>query len=68
MIDPSELYTEKQAAFFLGVTAPTLRTYRSKEDYGPPYVRVDTMSIRYRGEDLITFLAARKPRKTKDAA
>jgi len=53
-----ELLTTKEAALFLRMTAGTLNVWRSNRRYPLRFVKVGR-SVRYRREDLLTFLNSR---------
>lgn len=50
-----ELVKDKSAAEYLGVTTATLRRWR-KEGVGPKWFNLGNRLIRYRTDDLKTFL------------
>jgi predicted DNA-binding transcriptional regulator AlpA len=61
----STLLTEKETAARLGLSASTLRNWRSKGQ-GPPFIRLSARAIRYSRADVDNFLMSRKRRSTSD--
>lgn len=59
------LLTEKQAARFLGFSARTLQSWRSRGG-GPRYVSVSPRCVRYRPEDLRRWIEERVRTSTSD--
>jgi predicted DNA-binding transcriptional regulator AlpA len=54
-----QLLHEREAAAMLGVSPTTLSTWRSRQRYDLPFVRLGgARSIRYRLSDLQAFIAA----------
>lgn len=51
----THLLTRKEAAEYLNITLNTLCRWMKKDTYEMPYVRIGK-SIRYRKEDLISFV------------
>lgn len=65
-IDPDKLYTDKQAAGYLGLSPNSLRRYRVMKRLGPDYIRLSNgWSIRYRGSVLIAFITTRAENAAK---
>jgi hypothetical protein len=54
----SHLLNNKEAAAYIGITAPTLDIWRCTKRFNIPYIRVGRL-IKYRQETLDTFLASR---------
>jgi predicted DNA-binding transcriptional regulator AlpA len=63
VVQPSRLFTPKQAAGLLQVSEFTLERWRRTGD-GPPYVRLSARAIRYREVELTAFIEARVTRHT----
>ncbi|MDP9351636.1 MAG: helix-turn-helix domain-containing protein [Chloroflexota bacterium] len=59
------LLTEEQAAAALGFTRRFLQNRRVTGD-GPPFCRISARAIRYRPEDLETWIQARMRTSTSD--
>lgn len=59
----SALLTSKQVATMLSVTTKTLERWRGV-GYGPLFVRLSHVSVRYRAEDVRSFIDARVCRST----
>lgn len=57
-----EYYTADQAAKFLGYSYQTLNNFRTN-NIGPEYFKVGR-SIRYKHEDLVSFIESQKKIKT----
>ena len=51
------LATERDAAAILRMSVCTLRNWRAKR-IGPPYLKLGKRAVRYRREDLDSFIAA----------
>jgi len=51
-----QLLTGKEAAASLGVSLRTLENWRQRHK-GPPYVKLESALVRYRTQDLETWLA-----------
>lgn len=64
---PPSLMTTKQAATFLGVSASFLEKDRWAGSR-IPFIRIGSRSIRYRMEDLASFIQARSMRSTSEYA
>ena len=55
---PPPLLDEAEAARFLSLTRRTLQAWRLR-GLGPPHVRISRRAIRYRVEDLVTYVEGR---------
>jgi len=55
---PSRLLTEREAAERLGLAYGTLCVWRTTKRYALPFVKCGR-AVRYRGEDIDAFIAAR---------
>ena len=62
---PDALLHTIEAAFLLGLSPRTLETLRLRGD-GPPFVAVTKRAVRYRRQDLIEWIGARRRRSTSD--
>ncbi len=62
---PDEMLTERQAAALIGVAAPTLNRWRC-ERIGPAWVAVSARCVRYRRDDVESWLASKR-RETSDS-
>lgn len=63
--EASELLTTAQAAERLGLAEKTLEAWRWRGG-GPPFVRLSARAVRYRPEDLQTWVAERVRTSTSD--
>jgi predicted site-specific integrase-resolvase len=63
---PRPLLTAKEAAAHLGVTASTLERWRGVGT-GPAYVKLSGKFIRYKAEDLGTFVEVNRRHSTAQA-
>jgi predicted DNA-binding transcriptional regulator AlpA len=62
----SSLLNEKEVAELLHVSVGTLQVWRSTKRYALPYVKLATRVVRYRPEDIQTFIdgsTVRRPRR-----
>lgn len=50
----------KTASKILGIPEPTLRTWRSRQDNGPPFVPLSKTKVVYMVDDLRAYLEARR--------
>ncbi len=66
-IQPERLYRESEVAPFFGVSHWTLQTWR-RQGEGPPYVKVGSRSIRYRGKQLLVWLDSLSTGPQKETA
>ncbi|MCX7012125.1 MAG: helix-turn-helix domain-containing protein [Candidatus Sumerlaeota bacterium] len=55
LTDKGKLRTTREAAEILGLSPPTLETWRTRKSDGPRFVRLGR-AIRYRPEDLAIFI------------
>ena len=62
---PAALLTENDAAAYLKLTARALQAWRYRGD-GPQYVRISARAIRYRPEDLESWIEERLRTSTSD--
>ena len=60
-----QLLTTEQAAELLGLEPATLATWRWR-GFGPPHVRLSARAVRYRRDDLASWLDSRTRRSTSD--
>jgi len=60
------LWTTKRVAEYLGCAPITIKIWR-QQGRGPKFVRVSPRSIRYRPEDVKTFLDSRTLKSTSEA-
>lgn len=61
-IIPAKLYTPEQVAAYLQIEPDTLRTWRSRRSRGLNYIKIGDSKggcVRYRGCDVIAFVASR---------
>ena len=56
---PRSLLDEHMAALRLGISVKTIQYWRSIPDKGPPYVRLESRTIRYDPDALEAWLQAR---------
>lgn len=63
--DPDALLYPAEAAFLLGLSIRTLEAARLKGDF-VPYIRLGRRAIRYRRQDILDGIAARRRRSTSD--
>ncbi len=61
------LFTEKQAAEWLGLQPRTLSLWRRTRSDAVPFVRLSARAIRYRKSDLEAFAESRLRRSTNDS-
>lgn len=54
---PGLLYSLDEVSRFLGVAKNTLNQWRCQRK-GPPFVKLGTGIVRYRGEDLLAWIAS----------
>ena len=52
------LLTRREAAQYLGVSASTLAVWACNHRYGLPYVKLGSRLVRYRKEDLDSFITS----------
>ena len=62
---PDALLHTIEAAFLLGLSHRTLETLRLRGD-GPPFVAITKRAVRYRRQDLIVWIDARRRQSTSD--
>lgn len=55
-IEQAKLLTEKAVADLLGVSRSLLRKWRRLRDRGPRWLRLEGKAIRYRTDDVLTWL------------
>lgn len=60
------LLTPIEAAHILGVELRTLESWRWRSSDGPPFVRINRRTIRYRKSDLLAWIDARALKSTSD--
>jgi predicted DNA-binding transcriptional regulator AlpA len=59
MAEVARLMDEKEVAEKLGFKVQTLRNMRARRE-GPPYIKVGRRSVRYRENDLESYLNGRR--------
>jgi excisionase family DNA binding protein len=64
--NPDPLFTTDKAAEYLGSNADTLATWRFRNAYGLPYVKIGERVL-YKKSDLDRFIAERTVGGTSDA-
>lgn len=62
---PAALLFTKEAAFLLGLSPRTLEALRLRGG-GPPFIAVTPKAVRYRRQDLESWIAARRRVSTSD--
>ena len=61
----SKLLNEKEAAKYLGLTTRALQNWRYTGE-GPVYIRISSRCIRYREEDIESFVDTRMRKSTAE--